>query len=105
MVLTHLNSNQKKRVVSDHSGRAGFGTWVASAFGVWRGACTVVVVWVPVVTVEVPGTCVAADWVAEVVAEVTAVVPDETDNGDVVPAVATDDEVTVVPVVDRFVEV
>jgi hypothetical protein len=43
--------------------------------------------------------------VAEVVAEVTAVVPDETDNGDVVPAVATDDEVTVVPVVDRFVEV
>ncbi|WP_048145269.1 hypothetical protein [Methanosphaerula palustris] len=90
----------------DHSGRAGFGTWVASAFGVWRGACTVVVVvWVPVVTVEVPGTCVAVDWVTEVGAEVTAVVSDETDDGDVVPAVATDDEVTVVPTVDRFADV
>ncbi|ACL16836.1 hypothetical protein Mpal_1522 [Methanosphaerula palustris E1-9c] len=65
----------------------------------------VVVVWVPVVTVEVPGTCVAVDWVTEVGAEVTAVVSDETDDGDVVPAVATDDEVTVVPTVDRFADV
>jgi len=74
------------------------GTWVASAFGVWRGACTAgTVVWTPGVTVVIPDAGAAVDWVVDVCAGAAGLIADDVDSVAVVPAVRTADWVTVVP--------